>query len=89
MRSDALIVFSIKRSSRSSSLSLEQGVVDCVRGGLSGGGAKGSLDCKGVVRARFWAVSDDSWTESSIVIGLLPLPRVLRVWEGILNVLYG
>ena len=79
MRLSALIVFSIT----SSSLSIPpagQGVVlstggDCVAGRLSGGSAKGSIDCELVVRARFWAVLDDSCT-GSWEAGRLPLRRV-------------
>ena len=50
---------------------------DCVASGLSGGGAKGSVDCELVVRACFWAVLDDSWT------GLLEAGRLLlqRLWR--------
>ena len=82
MRSSALIVFSIT----SSSLSIPpagQGVVlltggDYVASRLSGGSAKGSVDCELVVQARFWAVLDDSWI-GLLEAGRLPLRRVWRL----------
>ena len=66
-RRSALI--SLLINSPSSSISSTGQGVDKVSGsvwvgsGLSGGGAKGSCDCRLLVQARFWAFFDNSNTE--------------------------